>query len=119
MKPHYKAIGDYGTLGIEIALCIIFGAGGGHWLDGKLRTEPWLMILGFFFGLGAAGKAVHQAWKQMQREAEREEREQGNPTPLWEKRDEEKKKADDEARARENANANVSESEDEDDHGQE
>lgn len=93
MKPHYKAIGDYGTLGIEIALCIIFGAGGGHWLDGKFNTEPVLMILGFFFGLGAAGKAVHQAWKQMQKEALREEREEGNPAPRWEKRGESKDRA--------------------------
>lgn len=117
MKAHYKALGDYGTLGIEIALSIIFGAGGGHWLDGKLKTEPWLMILGFFFGLGAAGKAVHRAWQQMQREAEREEREEGNPAPLWnehereqEERERAKKKADDDARA---------EPREEDEHGQE
>ena len=107
MKPHYKAIGNYGTLGIEIALCIVFGAGGGHWLDGKFNTEPVLMVLGFFFGLGAAGKAVHQAWKQMQKEAEREEREEGNPAPRWEKRDEAKEKAGDDRSAAE------------DDHGQE
>lgn len=87
MKPHYQAIGNYGTLGIEIALCIVFGAGGGYWLDGKFGTAPVLMILGFFFGLGAAGKAVHQAWKQMQKEAAREEREEGNPAPRWDKRE--------------------------------
>jgi ATP synthase protein I len=87
MNSHYKALGDHGTLGIEIALCVIFGAWGGHWLDGKLDTAPVLMIVGFFFGLGAAGKAVHQAWKRMQKEAHREERERGNPAPLWEKRE--------------------------------
>ncbi len=107
MKPHYKAIGNYGTLGIEIALCIVFGAGGGHWLDGKFGTEPVLMILGFFFGLGAAGKAVHQAWKQMQKEALREERAEGNPAPLWETSEDSKAKPDDDRR------------EGEDDHGQE
>lgn len=88
MNSHYKALGGYGTLGIEIALCILFGAGAGHWLDGKFGTAPVLLILGFFFGLGAAGKAVHGAWQQMQKEAVREEREQGNPAPRWEKREE-------------------------------
>lgn len=83
MKSHYKALGEYGTLGIEIALCILFGSWGGSWLDGKFGTAPVLLILGFFFGLGAAGKAVHRSWQQMQKEAAREEREQGNPAPLW------------------------------------
>jgi F0F1-type ATP synthase assembly protein I len=83
MNSHYKALGGYGTLGLEIALCILFGAWGGHWLDGKFGTAPVLLALGFFFGLGAAGKAVHGAWQQMQKEAAREEREQGNPAPLW------------------------------------
>jgi ATP synthase protein I len=88
MKSHYKALGDYGTLGIEIALCILFGSWGGSWLDGKLGSAPVLLVLGFFFGLGAAGKAVHRSWKQMQKEAAREEREQGNPAPLWKSREE-------------------------------
>jgi F0F1-type ATP synthase assembly protein I len=98
MKSHYKGLGDHGTLGIQIVLCIAFGAWGGHWLDGKLHTAPVLMILGFCFGLGAAGKSVHESWKQMQKEALREEREQGNPAPLWEKRDEKKKPEGDEDR---------------------
>ena len=85
MNSHYKALGGYGTLGIQIPLCILFGSWGGHWLDSKFGTAPVLMVLGFFFGLGAAGKSVHEAWKQMQKEAAREEREQGNPAPLWTK----------------------------------
>lgn len=92
MKSHYKALGDHGTLGIQITLCILFGAWGGHFLDGKFHTAPVLMIIGFFLGLGAAGKSVHESWKQMQKEALREEREQGNPAPLWEKREKREKR---------------------------
>jgi hypothetical protein len=114
MKSHYKALGDHGTLGIQITLCILVGAWGGHWLDGKLNTAPALMILGFFFGLGAAGKSVHESWKQMQKEALREEREQGNPAPLWENRAERE-----EAKKQREAKRAAKRDAPEDDHGEE
>jgi ATP synthase protein I len=83
MKTEYKALGNYGTLGIEIVLCLAFGFFGGRWLDGRLNTDPYLSILGFFFGAGAAVKAIHRTWKDMQKVAAQEEREQGNPAPLY------------------------------------
>ena len=83
MKQEYKTLGNYGTLGIEIVLCLALGFFGGRWLDGKLETAPYLSVLGFFFGAGAAVKAIHRAWKDMQKIAEKEEREQGNPAPLF------------------------------------
>jgi ATP synthase protein I len=86
MKDVYRAAGSWGTLGLEIALCIGLGFFGGRWIDGKLGTEPWLAGLGFFFGLGAAGKAVLRTMKEMQAVTLREEREQGNPAPLFESR---------------------------------
>jgi F0F1-type ATP synthase assembly protein I len=82
MKPEYKALGSYGTLGLEIALSILFGAYGGYWLDGKLHTAPWLLGIGFFFGCGAAVKAILRNMAEMKRDAEKEEKEQGNPAPL-------------------------------------
>ena len=115
MKSTYKALGDHGTLGIQITLCILFGAWGGHFLDGKFHTAPVLMILGFFFGLGAAGKSVHESWKQMQKEALREEREQGNPAPLWEKREKREKREESKKKAESDADRDAPE----DDHGEE
>lgn len=82
-RDEYRALGAYGTLGLEIALSIAFGFFGGRWLDGKLHTDPWLSIVGFFFGCGAAVKAIVRVWKDMQRVAAKEEREQGNPAPLF------------------------------------
>jgi hypothetical protein len=81
MKTEYKALGDFGTLGLEIVLCIVVGVFGGRWIDGKLDTAPVFMALGFFFGLGAAGKALLRTVKEMKEVTAREEREQGNPTP--------------------------------------
>ncbi len=85
MKAQYKALGGYGTLGIEIALSVILPAWGGHWLDNRWGTAPWLMVVCFGFGCGAAGKAIHRTYKEMQRDTAREEREQGNPSPMFEK----------------------------------
>ncbi|XXX75724.1 AtpZ/AtpI family protein [Sorangium sp. So ce134] len=86
MKQDWKAVGSYGTVGLEVVLCILVGLFIGRWLDAKLGTEPYLAVLWFFFGLGAAGKAVHRAWREMQAAAAREEREQGNPAPMFDDR---------------------------------
>ncbi|WP_437966707.1 AtpZ/AtpI family protein [Sorangium sp. So ce260] len=86
MKQDWKAVGSFGTVGLEVVLCIMLGLFIGRWLDAKLGTDPFLSVLWFFFGLGAAGKAVHRAWKEMQAAAAREEREQGNPAPMFDDR---------------------------------
>jgi len=47
--PYFK----YAGLGLQFALTfLVFGAIG-WWLDGKLGTAPWLMVVGI--ALGAAG----------------------------------------------------------------
>lgn len=86
MKQDWKAVGSYGTIGLEVVLSILLGLFIGRWLDSKLGTGPLMSALWFFFGLGAAGKAVHRAWKEMQAAAAREEREQGNPAPVYDDR---------------------------------
>lgn len=84
MKTEYKALGNFGTIGLEIVLCIIAGFYGGHWIDGKLGTAPGFTIFGFICGIGAAGKAVMRALKDMKKVAAEEERAEGNPAPRFE-----------------------------------
>jgi len=81
----WRGSGSLGTIGLEIVLSIAFGFFGGRWLDGKLGTEPWLSVIGFLFGIGAAVKAFMRASSEMRAAAEREEREQGNPSPRYDK----------------------------------
>jgi hypothetical protein len=85
MKDEYKAVGSWSTLGLEIVLSIMFGFFGGRWLDGKFGTDPYLAVAGFFFGCGAAGKAIYRTWSEMQKVTKREESLEGNPAPLYEK----------------------------------
>src|SRR5262245_63577150 len=83
MVKQWKAIGGVGTIGLEVVLSILAGLFAGRWLDTKLHTGPYLATIGFLFGVAAAVKAIVRSWKQMQEEALREEREQGNPPPLF------------------------------------
>jgi ATP synthase protein I len=85
MRDEYKAVGSWSTLGLEIVLSLIFGFFGGRWLDGKLGTDPWLSVVGFLFGCGAATTAILRTLKEMKAVTAREEREQGNPAPRYEK----------------------------------
>jgi len=78
-----KGMGQYGTVGLEMVLSVLFGLFIGIKLDGWLGTSPWLAVVWFGFGCAAAGKSVHRAWKGMQADAKREEAEQGNPLPLF------------------------------------
>jgi len=37
--------------GTELVVCVLGGLGAGYWLDGRLKTAPWLMLLGVFGGI--------------------------------------------------------------------
>ena len=87
MRQEWKAVGSYGTVGFEIVLSILVGLFIGRWLDGKLGTAPYLTLLWVGFGMAAAIKALQRTMKEMRAETEREEREHGNPAPMYEQPD--------------------------------
>src|SRR5262245_43830344 len=41
------------SIGLELGLSVVFGVLFGRWLDGKLGTAPWMMVLFLGFGLVA------------------------------------------------------------------
>ncbi|MCC6442063.1 MAG: AtpZ/AtpI family protein [Armatimonadetes bacterium] len=52
----YKWIRNSGLafgVGAELVAPIVVGYFIGAWLDGKFRTDPWLMIVFTFIGIGA------------------------------------------------------------------
>jgi ATP synthase protein I len=53
-----NAYGRYASLGVQLAASMCVLGWGGHWLDGKLGTYPWLMITGLMSGAGAGFYAL-------------------------------------------------------------
>jgi F0F1-type ATP synthase assembly protein I len=51
---HLRQIAPYMDLGLRFALAAVLGGWFGYWLDGKLHTQPLLLILGVMLG-GVAG----------------------------------------------------------------
>jgi len=81
-KKMWRIAGTTGAVGIEIAAAIGIGYLGGHYLDHKLGTQPWLSYLGFLAGIGAAIKALVRVTRAYKREqgdgADKSGEERGN-----------------------------------------
>jgi ATP synthase protein I len=56
-------VGDlrlYGSLGIEMAACVLIGTLVGYWADKWLGTRPWILIIGFVFGAAAGFRNLYR-----------------------------------------------------------
>ena len=62
------------SVGLELGLSVVFGVLFGRWLDGKLGTTPWMMLLFLALGLVAGFRSVVRAVHRADRAAEAEER---------------------------------------------
>ena len=51
---------EFAGLGLQLGMTIALGALLGHWLDRKLGTSPWLLILLVFVGAGAAFYSMYR-----------------------------------------------------------
>ena len=48
----------YSHLGLQFTLTMLLGLALGWWLDGRLGTEPWLLIVGMFAATALATYAL-------------------------------------------------------------
>jgi F0F1-type ATP synthase assembly protein I len=67
IKNSWRIAGSAGAIGIEIVLAIAIGYFGGHALDNKLGTRPWLTCFGLVVGIGAAIKALVRVTRESRR----------------------------------------------------
>lgn len=54
-----RALGLMTQLGLSMAVSVAIGVLLGHWLDGKLGTSPWLLILGCVIGAASAFNVLY------------------------------------------------------------
>lgn len=59
-KPALSSGAEFAGLGLQFAGAILLFGGLGYWLDGKLGTSPWLLILLIFVGAGAAFYSMYR-----------------------------------------------------------
>ena len=66
---------EYAGLGLQFAASILLFLWVGQWLDRRLGTEPWLMIIGVFTGAGASFYSMYRKLMAIQEREERAARE--------------------------------------------
>ena len=71
-KTTWQVVGDALQLGMSIAVAVAIGLFIGWWLDERLGTRPYLTIIFFLLGVGAAGTNV---WRAVRRELDRDKAE--------------------------------------------
>jgi ATP synthase protein I len=59
------------SVGLELGLSVVIGLLVGMWLDGRLGTTPWMMLLWLCIGLAAGFRGVLRAVGRADREAGR------------------------------------------------
>ncbi len=73
-----RELGKYGALGLEMAISVVIGMAIGWWLDTKLGTAPWLMVVWIGFGFAAGIRSLWRSAKKAEKEMEDED-EDGRP----------------------------------------
>ena len=54
------SISEFAGVGLQFAVSIIVFLYLGQWLDRKLGTAPWLLIIGMFLGAGASFYSMYR-----------------------------------------------------------
>ena len=75
-RGHSAALGgaEYAGAGLQLAVTIVAFMFLGIWLDKRLGTGPWLVILGVFFGAGAGFYSIYRKLTGAQRRFDAERR---------------------------------------------
>lgn len=72
-RSSYRQLGILGTIPILIAVGPLVGFFMGRWLDSKLGTDPYLLILFLIFGFVASGKEVYKLIKRAEEDTDKED----------------------------------------------
>jgi F0F1-type ATP synthase assembly protein I len=66
-----RSFGRYAGVGLQFAVAVIVFLYAGQWVDNRLGTDPWGMIIGVFVGAGAAFYSMyHRLMADLRRDEE-------------------------------------------------
>jgi len=54
------SVSEFAGVGLQFAVSILVFLYAGQWLDRKLGTAPWLLIIGVFLGAGASFYSMYR-----------------------------------------------------------
>jgi ATP synthase protein I len=69
-RSEIRQLGLLGTIPILLAVGPVVGFFIGRWLDKKLGTEPFLMVLFLIFGFIASGREIYGIIKRAEKNSE-------------------------------------------------
>ncbi len=74
-RQQLRTAARFSAIGIEMGLSPLVGYFGGRWLDQKLGTAPWLMIIGLLLGAAAGFRSVFRLLRESKKvmESDKEE----------------------------------------------
>lgn len=73
-RDYYRSL-SASSVGIELAVSVMIGLFFGRWLDGRIGTAPWMMILFLCLGFTAGLRSIYRFVRQADRDAARAEAE--------------------------------------------
>lgn len=73
-RPAHLAAGEFLGVGLQFAGAILLFLFAGQWLDERLGTEPWLLLLGVIVGASAGFYSLYRQLVIVPRERERRRR---------------------------------------------
>lgn len=68
-----RQLGLLGTIPILLAVGPLVGFFIGRWLDSKLGTEPYFLILFLIFGFIASGREIYKLVKKAEKETDKKD----------------------------------------------
>jgi F0F1-type ATP synthase assembly protein I len=79
-RQQLKQVGHLSAAGLELAISIVIGTFAGKWLDGKLDTAPYLMLVGLVLGAIAGFRALFRTARNAMDSRDKERKDgQGAP----------------------------------------
>lgn len=74
-RPHMAQAGEVLGVGLQFAGAILLFLFVGRWVDGRLGTEPWFLLIGVLVGAVAGFVSLYRQLVVVPRERERRQRE--------------------------------------------